>query len=179
MKDSEKAKIVYAALRKRYLKPSRFVIPNIYFFDEAYNETDYLVVNKNDHIYDIEVKVSRADFKNDFKKIKKHEIIQTGKYTLTHDKFVLRPENEPGSKYKKMLKGESYECKMRPSRFYYAVPKGLLSLDEIPEYAGLLEIDLKTKKVTTVKQAPLLSKAMNRQDINNILVDKFYYRMKL
>lgn len=78
-----------------------------------------------------------------------------------------------------MLKGESYECKMRPSRFYYAVPKGLLSLDEIPEYAGLLEIDLKTKKVTTVKQAPLLSKAMDRQDINNILVDKFYYRMKL
>lgn len=70
MKDSEKAKIVYAALRKRYLKPSRFVIPNIYFFDEAYNETDYLVVNKNDHIYDIEVKVSRQTSKTILRRLR-------------------------------------------------------------------------------------------------------------
>lgn len=178
MKDSEKTKIVYKALKERYYKPSRFVVPNIYFFPEPYTETDFLVVNRNNHIYDIEVKVSKSDFKNDFKKTAKHEIIQTGKYTLKSDRMILTEKTSTRNKFKQVFKGDKQDCGMRPSRFYYCTPKGLLSIEDIPSYAGLLEVDLKTKKITEAKAAPLLSKAPARAEIDKILVDKFYYRMK-
>lgn len=85
---------------------------------------DILIITKSKLAIDIEVKISRADFKADFKKSTKHLYL------------------------KDKLGKESY--------FYFAVPKGLVSVDEIPSYSGLIYVD--GGNVEIIKKAPILSK---------------------
>lgn len=171
MTDKDKTKFIYSALERRYKKTNKFTASNIYFFGRNYKETDYLVVNNKYFLYDIEVKVSRGDFKNDFKKVCKHEILESGKYTSGRSLSMV-----VDGKRVRINKGDKVVATQRPNRFYYAVPKGLLSLSEVPEYAGLLEIDMTTLEVTKTKEAPLLHKMVNKAETNEILVTKFYYR---
>lgn len=62
----------------------------------------------------------------------------------------------------------------KPNYFYYAVPKGLINVEEIPEECGLLYIQ--KGYVSIIKSAPLLHKEKaNIESLN--LIDKFYYGM--
>lgn len=61
-----------------------------------------------------------------------------------------------------------------PNRFYYAVPKDLIKVSEIPVYAGLIYVDGYSSNV--IKQAPFLHKRV--LDIKAILLEKFYYETK-
>jgi hypothetical protein len=100
----------------------RFI--NIYFF--KYNsECDFLSFTQSGYTQEIEIKISRADFKADFKK-PKHEMMK-----IKSDKYA--------------------------NRFYYAVPENLITVDEVPKYAGLIYIN-KNTVLTIVKKAPLLHK---------------------
>lgn len=74
-------------------------------------ESDYFCVNKEGYSFEIEVKISKADFKNDFKK---------EKHKLFLDKDTKR---------------------LVPNRFYYAVPRGLIKETDLPPYAGLIIVD--------------------------------------
>lgn len=79
-------------------------------------ECDVLSISNSDYIYEYEIKVSRGDFKKDFTK-KKHEHVINENFT-------------------RKKKGETQfnVC----NYFSYVVPKGLVSVDEVPEYAGLI-----------------------------------------
>lgn len=115
-------------------------------------ESDYLVVTQSMLAYEVEIKVTRADFKND----------------LSHkkDKHLLF---EDGSMIGRFPKGSSM-----PNYFYYAVPDGLINVDEVPGYAGL--IYLQPWGITFVKQAKKLTdEKFNPEKMK--LVDKFYYNM--
>lgn len=46
------------------------------------------------------------------------------------------------------------------NRFFFAVPEGLVSVDEIPEYAGLIYVD-ENGSARKVKDAPLLHKTIH------------------
>lgn len=108
-------------------------------------ESDLLLLTKSGYWYEFEIKISRHDFKHDFQKKEKHAALQ--------DETVVQ----------------------KPNYFYYAVPEGLIELQEIPAYAGLVYI--RQGYFRTVKKAPRLHKGKNRaEDLN--LVDKFYYNMK-
>lgn len=82
-------------------------------------ECDVISVSKSDYIYEYEIKISRADFKKDFIK-EKHTHILNEKFTY-------------------IRKGEQLwrVC----NYFNYVVPKDLISLDEVPEYAGLIYVN--------------------------------------
>jgi len=82
-------------------------------------ECDVLSISKSDYIYEYELKISRGDYKKDFIK-EKHTLIINEKYTKT-------------------IKGEILY--LLPNYFSYVTPKGLISIDEVPEYAGLIYID--------------------------------------
>ena len=59
-----------------------------------------------------------------------------------------------------------------PHRFYYACPEGLVKLEEVPPYAGLIY----TSGATTcqiMKEAPFIHK--RKMDMAQVLLDKFYY----
>lgn len=81
-------------------------------------ECDILEVTKAGYIYEYEVKVSRADFKADKLKQKHGE-----------------------NKYDALKAGK------RVNYFSYVCPKGLISPDEIPEWAGLIYADTYTARI--------------------------------
>lgn len=91
--------------------------------------------------HEIEIKISKADFKKDFEKKDKHTtlISRIGKL---------------------------------PNCFSYCAPKGVLSIDDIPEYAGFIEID-DYGCMHTEKSPPKLHRCKIFEELN--LLDKFYY----
>lgn len=132
-------KSILSILNSQFLCQPKYLINNLYVFSW---ESDYLALTKSGYWYEIEVKISRADFKADFKKIEKHN--------------QLANSNEYAT----------------PNFYYYAVPENLISVEEVPEYAGLIYI--KNGYFGTVKGAPMLHKTKLHLDLQ----DKFYYNWK-
>jgi hypothetical protein len=58
-----------------------------------------------------------------------------------------------------------------PNQFYYACPAGLIKPEELPKYAGLIQIN-ENGYATLIKKAPYLHK--NHQDLTSRLLKKFY-----
>lgn len=87
--------------------------PNIYLPD--WFEADVCSIRRSLLIDEFEIKISRADFKNDAKK--------TGADGRT--------------KYDRLRSGD------HPlASFWYIAPVGLLTADDLPEFAGLIEVSL-------------------------------------
>lgn len=145
-------KVIQKAIKWQILSPStiKYEIENLNVFDW---ESDSLFITRSGYIYECEIKISRGDFKHDFKKKKKHLILE-GK-----DNF-----------------------EQSPNYFYYVVPKDLITVDEIPEYAGLIYVDvfydfngkISGYPIKFVKTAPIIHK--DKIDLNTLnLTDKFYF----
>jgi hypothetical protein len=98
-------------------------------------ECDVLSISKADYIYEYEVKISRADFKKDFIK-EKHTFIINEKYT-------------------RIRKGELVY--LLPNYFNFVTPKDLISIDEVPDYAGLIYMN-EDSSFTIIKKPKLLHK---------------------
>ncbi len=60
-----------------------------------------------------------------------------------------------------------------PNKFWYVCPAGVIPVEEVPEYAGLMYIDPETRRFKTIKRAPFIHK--EKQDLTQILLDKFYW----
>lgn len=74
-------------------------------------------------------------------------------------------------KHRKLSTGTGYI----PNRFYYAVPEGLISKDEIPEYSGLLYV--KKDEVIKVKEAPIINKEKESWEFwESRICEKLWYR---
>ena len=82
-------------------------------------ECDVISVSKSDYIYEYEIKISKSDFKKDFIK-EKHNHIVNEKFT-----YVRKGEQ--------LFRVCNY--------FNYVVPKDLISVEEVPLYAGLIYIN--------------------------------------
>lgn len=63
-----------------------------------------------------------------------------------------------------------------PNQFYYACPAGLIKLNELPPYAGLIEIcdggKYLGQTAVIIKKAPYMHKT--KQDMHRTLLQKFY-----
>jgi len=101
-------------------------------------EADLLTLSSTAYLTEYEIKTSYSDFRADFKKSKW--------LTYLDEKLQV----------KKTYHGNPH----MPNYFYYCYPKGLIKLDEIPNYAGAIEVS-KTKygfRFDILKRAPRLSK---------------------
>ena len=107
-----------------------------HFSGHGLQECDVLSISKSDYIYEYEVKISRSDFKADFKK-GKHKLI-------TEKKFSNESSSDTFNFYS-------------PNYFYFVVPENLISIDEIPEYAGLIYMK-EDGRFETAKKATILHK---------------------
>lgn len=117
MKDKEKTRIIFEALKKYYStwgrEKSNVIFPELRlgsgYCGISQRSVDFFVINSEagNPTTAYEIKVSRADFKNDINK----ELKQRG-------------------------------ARMYSDYFYYVTPKGLLKPEEIPLWAGLKEFDL-------------------------------------
>lgn len=131
---------MYTWLLDRYFP----IVPNIYLFNW---ESDLLAINKTSKFTsEYEIKISRGDFKQDFKKVDKHQTIS--------DSF-------------------KYKCNFQsiPNYFYYVTPPGLLDKKELPEYSGLIEVGV---GVRVVKKAPILHKQILQ--LEEKLLTKGYFK---
>lgn len=79
-------------------------------------ECDVISISNSDYIYEYEIKISKADFKKDFEKQKHKNIL--------NEKFISGKKDELNF--------------ILPNYFNYVVPNGLISEEDVPEYAGLI-----------------------------------------
>lgn len=122
----------------------KFIVENLYVFDW---ESDMLIKTRSGYWYEVECKISLADFKNDFKhKRQKHELLKTGD-----------------------------EKHRRPNFFYYCVPWYLSAkvYPLLPDYAGLIVLT-ENGRLNEVSRAPCLHKQKYTNEELK-LCDKFYY----
>ncbi len=80
-------------------------------------EADLLIVDREGFSHEIEIKLSKSDFKNDFKKSFVNPI--TGEKFLKHDKICCG----------------DYVC----NAFSFLLPMGMIKHDEIPDHCGIIE----------------------------------------
>lgn len=170
-----------------------YVLTNTYIFRW---ESDLFAISKGGLIHEVEVKMSRGDFKADFKKIQKHkelEMAAAGKkmFTVRHgQKFSYEFTDYSKRKSRRATQVKDFTPDKRfenvqlehsiisfkkiftPNRFYYACPEGLIKKDEVPGYAGLYWITSRGELIKK-KQAPILHRS--KPDIKAILLHKFYH----
>lgn len=167
----------------------KYIVENLYVFDW---ESDMLIKTRSGYWYEVECKISFADFKNDFKhKWQKHELLKTGEWhPLT---FVRRETDEKALSEYELYPGYHIENTgnawniyyksqeiakrehRRPNYFYYCVPWYLSGkvLPLLPDYAGLIVLT-EDGKLKEVKQ--VLSLHQHKYTNEELkLCDKFYY----
>lgn len=124
----------------------KYVIANAFF---GRNECDVFSLTHSGYAFEFEVKISRADFFADLKKIDKHKRYSDCSAGGSKDGFV-------------------------PNRFFYVCPKGLIKPEEVPEYAGLMYAS--SFSLQYIKDAPLLHKQKTDQKFLYAFADKMYHR---
>ena len=178
-----------ATIQKRlnhFFASHKFYADGLYVFEW---ESDKLIWTKAGYIYEFEIKISRADFKNDFKhKADKHAILQgpTAEEQMMpcfyehYERYNHKRYATVGD-YRATLSPNSMEFRAnhrRPNYFYYAVPTGLIEPDEVPPYAGLIYIDAEYRYIAQsfriVREAPRLHRE-KYTDAQLNLGEKFYY----
>lgn len=96
----------------RCLPARKYNLPN--FQPYGWYEADILSITQAGYIYEYEIKTSISDFKADFK----------------------------NKRYKHMLLDEKRKISYGniPRKFYFVCPEGLLDVNDIPPYAGLIYV---------------------------------------
>ncbi|WP_231489887.1 hypothetical protein [Pedobacter sp. Leaf170] len=155
---------------------------NSYLFDW---ESDFFAISKSGYSLEVEVKLTRADFKKDFThKPEKHKMFANFRkealckfHFVEHD-FVL---NELTGKRERVEKS-SYITFVKPAdklpnKFYFACPEGVIPVEEVPDYAGLIYVqntDMMRPKYQIVKKAQFLHKQVN--NFTPQLMKKYFWR---
>jgi len=155
-------------------------------------ESDKLLWTKAGYIYEFEIKISRSDFKADFKhKIAKHLILASAMPDEHEAEPSLFEEfaKQKRKKYQYLSDEDLHDWwerekdvtgKRMPNYFYYAVPEGLIQPEEVPPYAGLLWLTKEYKYgggIIHKKKAPRLHDTKYK-DGELDLGEKFYYNWK-
>lgn len=165
------------------MNTQKYVIENLYVFSW---ESDKLIETRSGLIYEYEIKVSRSDYKNDFKNKKDKHVILEGKeeHIPSYEEYKKRFAHYGSDISDKYYRTENFK---KPNYFYYAVPEGMIDISEVPSYAGLIYVLPEGKHETkdgnwcstgiyTVKQAPKLHSTKYTDDELS-LGEKFYYNM--
>lgn len=178
---------------RRWKSNPKYIIENLYVFDW---ESDMLIETRSGYLYEVECKISLADFKNDFtNKWQKHELLSTGHWRTAV--FVRRVTDEkeldlhyrPFPGYQIVKEGKAWnvyiknvECGFgkppkhrRPNYFSYCVPWYLSAkvLPLLPSYAGLIVLT-EDGRLNEIKKAPMLHD--NKYTDEELrLCQKFYY----
>lgn len=145
-------------------------------------ESDFFCLASSGYALEIEAKVSKGDFRADFKK-PKHQVLSCSNRYLVKKVHVNKiddpKELERLEKYRRLYRPSSAVKfidteRSAPNRFYYAVPEDLIAENEIPGYAGLIyTFEDQRRKPRIIKRAPSLHSRKN--DFTKILLKKYYW----
>jgi hypothetical protein len=141
---------------------------NRYIFSNDW-ESDFFSVTNSGYLYEVEVKISKSDYKADFDKFK-HKLFEG-----RNERSVIKEAKVSKSKRrrrwpKKDVSVNPQTAKM-PNKFFFACPEGLIDVKDIPEYAGLIYVTDST--ATVIKQAPFIHK--RKFNIKTLLFSKYQW----
>jgi hypothetical protein len=108
---------------------AEIVLPNYYL---GLYECDVYKVSAAGHTTEYEIKTSRADFKRDFAKAHQKGTGQYETEQTKHGYMLTRQVYESQTKHDRIREGG------RVSRFYFVVPEGMVTLDDVPADFGLI-----------------------------------------
>lgn len=131
----------------------KYQLFNVFVFN---NESDFLAVSRSNYTIEVEIKTSRADFKNDFKKTTGYK-------------------NYGKNKHEHLQSDNTY----KPNKFCFAVPEGMITKDEVPDYAGLIYIKKSEFASAYYVKYPKFLHKHNLMQNNRFLkqiLNKFYYQ---
>jgi hypothetical protein len=203
---------------RRLFHNHQYMLVNTFVFNW---ESDLFSVTKSGNVYEVEMKISKADYKKDFEK-EKHQLFRSNVQGKSHHIFH-HPAHRWAWDYSRVIgkysfpdiewqhpDGFYYDYNLRkyitgygasfvkqrqvelladctsikikpiqdilcPNRFYYASPPGIITVDNLPPYAGLIHVD-KDGHGTIIKQAPFIHKRyVLNEKLAKILLDKFWY----
>jgi len=176
---------------EKFFPSAEYVIENAFIYSW---ECDIFLQMKSGYHYEIEKKISRSDFKADFKKSAKHfqlenhkkELItipggknyqqlnneQINKFEIDISDLIIRKIDYNNTFLVNLANNVNFRKNKLPNRFFYLTPKGLLNKKEIPDYAGLLEYD--EGEIIQIKSAKWLHK--NKYNYDKIMLDKYRWR---
>ncbi|MCZ4311409.1 hypothetical protein AB6D66_00750 [Vibrio pomeroyi] len=148
VEQTESAYITELGLLEEHQKRFETMIPNVHI--TQFNEADVIGIRKSGFVDEFEIKLSRQDFMADRKK--------TLDFENSGSQFKLK-ELESGN--------------LIINHFWYVIPKGLVQISELPEFAGLIEISdkpliirhpkrLHSRKATFEERYHLAKKASDR-----------------
>ena len=130
----------------RSLSDKAFPIFLTTFAGQGIDEADVFGINRNGYMYEFEIKRSRSDFQAEFRN-KKHK----------HEKLKNRDALKVYDEWKNGQRtGEKYISILIPNRYFIVCTKGLISPDEVPEYAGLISVSPNNRCPIEIKPAKLL-----------------------
>jgi len=162
MTDAQKARICTNAILEDKYRRSLCCPRCIPAF---WTECDVLQVTKAGYWVEYEIKVSRADFKADARKQ-----VTAGRYSSRHRTAPLKHD---------LLRTGSTRG---PNRFYYVTPLGLITPEELPEFAGLIEVNIDWDKRRrwphpreVVKAPRLHTEKLDKKEVDRMMVG-FYHR---
>jgi hypothetical protein len=155
--------IVYALYLNSIEKKHRGAMGNSTKVLGYTGESDYLALTNKGYIEETEIKTDHWDFERDFKdrgnKMRRHEVLsELGDLPMMQKKM--------------------------PNQFYFACPRDVIKLEEVPEYAGLIYVDYSTKlvhghkqlKTIVVKKAPILHTMICSERRKSRFVDEMMFR---
>lgn len=142
-------------------------------------ESDFFAISKSGYSVEVEVKISKADFRKDFThKEGKHDLFCKRKslafISNKYETFGYGMKDCDGKWFqpKYTMITWTVPCERLPNKFYYACQEGLIKPDDVPEYAGL--IYSQNHYCTIVKQAPFVHKV--KRKFTEVLLSKYYHR---
>lgn len=166
---------IQSALYEHYSKlKMQYMLSSVYIYDHTFNrkkkgkrekgdkwEDDFFFLDGFRNKWSLEIKTDRQDWtRSEKKKVKKHELLQEAYETNNSSEYFL------------------------PNYLYYVAPTGIIKVDELPPYAGLIEVDDKHKLdfVTDVRQVhdyiddwEVLSEVLMGRFYNKALADERKY----
>lgn len=114
---------IQLALRNDTFKTSEVSAPNIFLWPPF--ESDFVRVTKSGYAIEYEIKLSKSDFRADFNKAK-----------IKFEGYENRQV-----KYSSTTKHDWLDSGAGPTEFYYVFPKGMIDIDNVPEWCGVIEVE--------------------------------------
>ncbi len=159
----------------QYFTGRIYEIPNVYLYDW---ESDFISVTRAGYIHEYEIKISKADFRNDTKsKPHKHEVVQCGcrapkefeqMYIEDYEKLGL---SEIPPWISRQMTADNKIIGKRPNYFWYVCPPELIT--NVPDYAGLIYCK---PYLSIMKPAPLLHKEKISNAMEKKILSSLYFR---
>jgi hypothetical protein len=143
------------------------IVPNFHAFGW---ECDMFSILKSGRTCEWEIKISRKDFRADFKKKLKHQILSEGARELT-----TWEKNWPAAYLKGKINAAGLVEVDRPNYFTYCCPPDVIKPEEVPEYAGLMYITGNYFQ-TDIKRPKLLHKKTYDKKLEDKICLALMYR---